>query len=104
MKIALSQLNVTVGDMISNKRKMIDSINKAADSGAKLIVFGEWISSGVPWYDLRNLPGFPEKCRLALAPCQKDSDTLSPYAWLNRILYQLIEENKAFAEMNNTPK
>lgn len=34
MKIALSQLNVTVGDIVSNKSKIIDYIKKAADNGA----------------------------------------------------------------------
>lgn len=40
MKIALSQLDVTVGDIISNKSKIIDYINKTADCGAELVVFG----------------------------------------------------------------
>lgn len=104
MKIAQSQLDVSVGNMISNKRKIIDYIHKAADGGAELVVFGELVSSDTPLYDLVNLSGFPEKCRFSLAPRQKDSDTLLPYVLLDRILYQLIEENKALAEMNNTPK
>lgn len=40
MKIALSQLNVTVGELLTNQEKIIDYINKAADSGAKLLAFG----------------------------------------------------------------
>ena len=40
MKIALSQLNVTVGELFTNQKKIIDYVNKAADSGAKLLVFG----------------------------------------------------------------
>ena len=34
MKITLSQLNVMVGDILSNKSKNIDYIDEAADSGA----------------------------------------------------------------------
>lgn len=34
MKITQSQLNVTVGDILSNKSKIIDFIKKAADNGA----------------------------------------------------------------------
>lgn len=67
MKIALSQLNVTVGDIVSNKSKIIDYIKQAADSGADLVVFGELSLSGAPLYDLVNLPGFTEACYIALA-------------------------------------
>ena len=60
MKIALSQLNVTVGVILSNKSKIIDYINKAADSGADLGLLGEIVLTGAPLYDLVNLPGFVE--------------------------------------------
>ena len=46
MKMALSQLNVTVGDIFSNKSKIIDYMNKAADSGADLVLPGEMVLSG----------------------------------------------------------
>ena len=40
MKIALSQLNVTVGELPTNQKKIIDYINKTADSGTKLLGLG----------------------------------------------------------------
>ena len=41
MKITLSQLNVMVGDILSNKSKNIDYIDEAADSGADPALPGE---------------------------------------------------------------
>lgn len=66
MNIALSQLNVTVGNILLNKHKIIDYIEKAADGGADLVVFGELVVSGTPLYDLVNVSGFLEECRNAL--------------------------------------
>lgn len=43
MKITLSQLNVTVGDILSNKSKNIDYIDEAADSGADPALPGEMV-------------------------------------------------------------
>ena len=44
MKITLSQLNVMVGDILSNKSKNID---EAADSGADPALPGEMVLSAV---------------------------------------------------------
>ena len=43
MKITLSQLNVMVGDILSNKSKNIDYIDEAADSGADPALPGEMV-------------------------------------------------------------
>ena len=42
MKITLSQLNVMVGDILSNKSKNIDYIDEAADSGADPAYPAKW--------------------------------------------------------------
>ena len=47
MKITLSQLNVMVGDILSNKSKNIDYIDEAADSGADPALPGEMVLSAV---------------------------------------------------------
>ena len=47
MKITLSQLNVMVGDILSNKSKNIDYIDEAADSGADPASPGEMVLSAV---------------------------------------------------------
>ena len=47
MKITLSQLNVMVGDILSNKSKNIDYIDEAADSGEDHALPREIIISAV---------------------------------------------------------
>ena len=38
MKIAIAQLNYTIGDVEGNAAKIIDSIHRAKDEGADLIL------------------------------------------------------------------
>jgi len=62
MKIALAQLNPTVGDLAGNSRKIIDAITHARDQNADLVVFSELIIGGYPPRDLLQVEGFVEEC------------------------------------------
>lgn len=62
MKIALAQLNPTVGDLAGNARKIIDAITNARDQGAELVVFSELIICGYPPRDLLLVEGFVDEC------------------------------------------
>lgn len=66
MKIAVAQLNYTVGAIKSNKFKIIESIYKAKEQGAELVVFAEHAISGTNCYDLINKVQFLESCEVAL--------------------------------------
>lgn len=46
MKIALAQLNYTVGDVEGNASKIIEAIEKAKQKNADLVVFAEQALSG----------------------------------------------------------
>ena len=46
MKIAIAQLNYTIGDVDGNASKIIDSINKAKAQRADLVIFAEQAVSG----------------------------------------------------------
>ena len=48
MKIALAQLNYTIGDIDGNTSKIIDSINNAQAQRADLVIFAEQAVSGPP--------------------------------------------------------
>ena len=50
MKIALAQLNFTVGDIKANAAKITDAIARAKNEGADLVVFSEFAVSGTPAY------------------------------------------------------
>ena len=66
MKIAIAQLDYTIGDFAGNKAKIIRSVRQAKSEGARVVVFAEQAISGRPAYDLLNDPVFLEQCRESL--------------------------------------
>ena len=52
LRVALAQLNATVGDIEGNARKIRDAIARARDEGAQLVVLPELALSGYPPEDL----------------------------------------------------
>ncbi len=66
MKIAIAQLNYTIGDVDGNASKIIDSINKAKAQRADLVIFAEQAVSGTPAFDLLRKTTFLELCEDAL--------------------------------------
>ena len=52
LRVALAQLNPTVGDIRGNARKISDGIARARDEGASLVVFPELCLTGYPPEDL----------------------------------------------------
>ena len=58
MKIALGQINPTVGDFAGNAAKIVDFSRRAKDAGAGLILFPELSVCGYPPRDLVERPSF----------------------------------------------
>ncbi len=58
MKIALAQINPTIGDIAGNTRKIIDHASRAASGGAVAVVFPELAICGYPPKDLLLKPQF----------------------------------------------
>lgn len=58
MKIALAQINTTVGDFTSNAAKIRDYSLRAVARGADLVVFPELTITGYPPMDLLDKPSF----------------------------------------------
>jgi len=58
MKIALAQLNPTVGDIEGNARRILDACSRAARAGARLVVTPELSLVGYPPRDLLLKPRF----------------------------------------------
>ena len=52
MKIALAQLNYTIGDIDGNTSKIIDAVERAKREKADLVIFAEQSVSGTPAFDL----------------------------------------------------
>ncbi len=56
MKIALAQINNTVGDLAGNEKKILDAYQRAVAAGAELVVFPELATTGYPPRDLLLRP------------------------------------------------
>ena len=52
MKIALAQLNYTIGDIDGNAARISDAIRRAEGGGADLVLVAEDAVCGTPAYDL----------------------------------------------------
>ena len=66
VKIALAQINPTVGDFSGNLEKMIAASQRAARLGARLTVFSELVICGYPPADFLEKPSFLARCRSAV--------------------------------------
>ncbi len=60
MRIAIAQINPTVGDLAGNRRLIEATAAKAAASGAALVLFSELALTGYPPMDLLERRGFVE--------------------------------------------
>ncbi|MEM9914456.1 MAG: NAD+ synthase [Planctomycetota bacterium] len=66
MKIALAQINSTVGDIAGNARLISRDIRAARERGAELVVFPELAIIGYPPKDLLLKPAVIEECVAAI--------------------------------------
>ncbi len=77
MKIAIAQLNYTVGDVDGNASKIIESINKAKAQHADLVIFAEQSVSGTPGFDLLRKTTFLELCEEVLVEIASACDGIA---------------------------
>ncbi|UDG82903.1 NAD+ synthase [Candidatus Vallotia lariciata] len=66
MKIALAQINVTVGDFVGNISKIVSAAQTAYNAGASLMITPELVLSGYPPEDLLLRPAFYTASHIAL--------------------------------------
>jgi NAD+ synthase (glutamine-hydrolysing) len=62
MRLALAQINPTVGDISGNAARIVRAINEARDKGADLVVLPELALCGYPPKDLLLQEGFVKAC------------------------------------------
>ncbi len=67
MRLALCQLNATVGDIAGNAQRIADGMSAAADAGADLVLFPELALTGYPPEDLLLKEQFLADAAAALA-------------------------------------
>ncbi|WP_331651428.1 NAD+ synthase [Piscinibacter sp.] len=71
VKVALAQINATVGDLAGNSRRIVEAARRAHAQGARLVLTPELGLCGYPPEDLLLRPAFMEACADALADCAK---------------------------------
>lgn len=67
MKIALAQINPTIGDFTGNVEKILDFSRRAAEGGADLVLFPELAVCGYPPADFLDKPSFVKRSEEAVA-------------------------------------
>src|SRR5919108_533743 len=72
LKIALAQLNPTVGDIVGNVEKVKRAHAEASGKGADLVVFSELFITGYPPEDLVLKPAFAVAARAATEALARD--------------------------------
>src|SRR5437763_2583883 len=58
MRLALAQINTTVGDLDGNREKIVQGLTDARNAGSDLVLFPELAVTGYPPEDLLLRPGF----------------------------------------------
>ncbi len=76
MKIAMAQINTTVGDISGNRDRVFQAMDKARASDANIVVFPELCLTGYPPRDLLGLHGFVESNLSALREIAARSDRM----------------------------
>ncbi|NRF68653.1 NAD+ synthase [Aquincola sp. S2] len=67
VKVALAQVNATVGDLAGNAQRIVDAAAQAHAAGACLLIAPELALTGYPPEDLLLRPAFMHACAQALA-------------------------------------
>ncbi len=71
VKVALAQINATVGDLAGNGARIVDAARRAHSNGARLVLTPELGLCGYPPEDLLLRPAFMRACAVALADCAR---------------------------------
>jgi NAD+ synthase (glutamine-hydrolysing) len=69
VKVALAQINATVGDLAGNGRRIVECARRAYAAGARVVLTPELGLCGYPPEDLLLRPAFMQACAQALKDC-----------------------------------
>jgi NAD+ synthase (glutamine-hydrolysing) len=80
LRLALCQINATVGDIAGNAQRILDGLSSARAAGAELVLFGELALTGYPPEDLLLREHFLTDARAALEDLAREAPGTSPIA------------------------
>ena len=78
LRLALAQVNPTVGDLTFNRALILESVRNAVAADADLIIFPEMVLTGYPVEDLALRHTFRKASRLAIAEIADAIGKISP--------------------------
>ncbi len=78
LRVALAQINTTVGDFEGNHALILDAARRAAEAGADLVAFPELAITGYPPEDELLRPAFLADAEAALQRLAAEADGLPP--------------------------
>src|ERR687887_2653019 len=73
MRLALAQINTTVGDLDGNREKILQGLAEARAASADLVLFPELAVTGYPPEDLLLRPGFIRAAAESLRELARDA-------------------------------
>ena len=74
LRLALAQVNPTVGDLAGNAALIKSSVAQATSAGAHIVIFPEMVLTGYPVEDLALRPSFQVASKSAVASLAKELD------------------------------
>jgi NAD+ synthase (glutamine-hydrolysing) len=88
LRVALAQVNPTVGDLVGNAALIKDGVAAAAAQGAQIAIFPEMVLTGYPVEDLALRPSFQQASRAALAQLatQIDPSIVAIVGYLDQVV------------------
>ena len=90
IRLALAQINATVGDLSGNRNKILAGLKKARQAGARVVAFPELAVTGYPPEDLLLKPDFVESAQgilTELIPETKGLVAIIGCLWVEDDLY-----------------
>ena len=90
LRIALAQINATVGDLSGNRNKIMEGLEKARQAGVQVVAFPELAITGYPPEDLLLKPDFVESAQGILTevvPASKGLVAIIGCLWMEDDLY-----------------
>ena len=88
LRLALAQVNPTVGDLAGNAALISQSVDQAVAAGAHIAIFPEMVLTGYPVEDLALRPSFQlaSKSALAALASQLDKSIVSIVGYLDQVV------------------
>jgi NAD+ synthase (glutamine-hydrolysing) len=92
MRLALAQINTTVGDLDGNRERILARLGEAKEAGADIVLFPELAVTGYPPEDLLLRPSFVEAAEKSLAEIAREARGIVAFVGtphLDRDLYNV---------------